>query len=42
MIGNPGLGMVAAAVLGESGVLYDLDKFFYLGHPVVYPLFLSR
>src|SRR4030095_9485721 len=33
MIGNPGLGMVAAAVLGESGVLYDLDKFFYLGSP---------
>src|ERR1700752_646571 len=24
MIGNPGLGMVAAAVLGESGALYDL------------------
>ncbi len=29
-IGSPG-GMVSSAVLGESGVLYDLDKFFYLG-----------
>jgi tripartite-type tricarboxylate transporter receptor subunit TctC len=44
MIGNPGLGMVAASVLGESGVLYDLDKFFYLGSPYssYHPLFLSR
>jgi tripartite-type tricarboxylate transporter receptor subunit TctC len=44
MIGNPGLGMVAAAVLGESGVLYDLDKFFYLGSPYssYHPLFLTR
>jgi tripartite-type tricarboxylate transporter receptor subunit TctC len=44
MIGNPGLGMVSAAVLGESGVLYDLDKFFYLGSPYssYHPLFLSR
>jgi hypothetical protein len=30
-IGRPGVGMVSAAVLGESGVFYDLDKFFYLG-----------
>src|SRR5882724_1354209 len=44
MIGNPGLGMVSAAVLGESGVLYDLDKFFYLGSPYssYHPLFLTR
>jgi len=44
MIGNPGLGMVSSAVLGESGVLYDLDKFFYLGSPYssYHPLFLSR
>jgi len=44
MIGNPGLGMVSAAVLGETGVLYDLDKFFYLGSPYssYHPLFLSR
>ena len=32
-IGNLGSGMVAVAVLGEKGVLYDLDKFFYLGSP---------
>src|SRR4029434_14201 len=44
MIGNPGCGTVSAAVLGESGVLYDLDKFFYLGSPYssYHPLFLSR
>jgi tripartite-type tricarboxylate transporter receptor subunit TctC len=44
MIGNPGLGMVSAAVLGESGVLYELDKFFYLGSPYssYHPLFLTR
>src|SRR5919108_2026113 len=43
-IGNPGLGMVAAAVLGESGVLYELDKFFYLGSPYssYHPIFLTR
>jgi tripartite-type tricarboxylate transporter receptor subunit TctC len=32
-IGNLGSGMVAAAVLGDNGVLYDLDTFFYLGSP---------
>lgn len=32
-IGNLGSGMVAVAVLGEKGVLYDLDKFYYLGSP---------
>jgi tripartite-type tricarboxylate transporter receptor subunit TctC len=32
-IGNAGSGMVAAAVLGEQGVFYDLDKFIYLGSP---------
>ena len=32
-IGNLGSGMVAVAVLGEKGVLYDLDKFIYLGSP---------
>jgi tripartite-type tricarboxylate transporter receptor subunit TctC len=32
-IGNLGSGMVAVAVLGEKGVLYDLDKFVYLGSP---------
>lgn len=33
MIGNLSSGMVSAAVLKEKGVLYDLDKFFYLGSP---------
>ena len=32
-IGNLGSGMVATAILGEPGVAYDLDKFFYLGSP---------
>jgi tripartite-type tricarboxylate transporter receptor subunit TctC len=32
-IGNLGLGMVSSALLGEPGVTYDLDKFFYLGSP---------
>jgi tripartite-type tricarboxylate transporter receptor subunit TctC len=32
-IGNLGLGMVSSALLGEAGVLYDVDKFFYLGSP---------
>ncbi len=42
-IGSPG-GMVSSAVLGESGVLYDLDKFFYLGSPysTYHPIFVSR
>ena len=43
-IGNPGVGMVSSAVLGETGVLYDLDKFFYLGSPysTYHPIFVSR
>ena len=32
-VGNLGLGMVSSALLGETGVLYDVDKFFYLGSP---------
>ena len=32
-IGNLSGGMVSLAVLGESGILYDLDKFNYLGSP---------
>jgi tripartite-type tricarboxylate transporter receptor subunit TctC len=43
-IGNLSAGMVSLAVLGESGVLYDIDKFFYLGSPysTYHALFLSR
>ncbi len=32
-IGRVGGGLVANAILGEQGVLYDLDKFIYLGSP---------
>jgi tripartite-type tricarboxylate transporter receptor subunit TctC len=32
-IGNLSVGMVSFALLGEAGVMYDLDKFFYLGSP---------
>jgi tripartite-type tricarboxylate transporter receptor subunit TctC len=32
-IGRIGGALVANAVLGEKGVLYDLDKFIYLGSP---------
>jgi tripartite-type tricarboxylate transporter receptor subunit TctC len=32
-IGNVSNGMVAAAILKSEGVLYDLDKFVYLGSP---------
>lgn len=33
IIGNLSSGVVSSAILGETGVLYDLDKFFYLGSP---------
>jgi tripartite-type tricarboxylate transporter receptor subunit TctC len=32
-LGNLSNGMVAAAILKSKGVLYDLDKFLYLGSP---------
>ena len=32
-IGNLSSGMVSLAILGESGVLYDIDRFHYLGSP---------
>ena len=43
-IGNVGSSMVSLAILGESGILYDLDKFDYLGSPysAYHPIFLSR
>ena len=43
-IGNPSIGMVSSAVLGESGVQYDIDKFSYLGSPysTYHAVFLSR
>jgi tripartite-type tricarboxylate transporter receptor subunit TctC len=43
-IGNVGLGVVSSAVLGEPGVTYDLDKFFFLGSPFSshHAIFVSR
>src|SRR5687768_3650594 len=43
-IGNLGLGMISSALLGETGVLYDVDKFFYLGSPFSshHAVFVSR
>jgi tripartite-type tricarboxylate transporter receptor subunit TctC len=43
-IGNVGSGLVANAVLGATGVEYDLDKLSYLGSPysIYHALFLSR
>jgi len=43
-IGNLSAGMVSLAILGESGVLYDLDKFSYLGSPysAYHSVFLTR
>jgi tripartite-type tricarboxylate transporter receptor subunit TctC len=43
-IGNMSSAMVSLAILGESGVLYDIDKFFYLGSPysTYHAIFVSR
>jgi tripartite-type tricarboxylate transporter receptor subunit TctC len=43
-IGNAGSSMVQLEILGESGVLYSIDKFFYLGSPysTYHPVFFTR
>jgi tripartite-type tricarboxylate transporter receptor subunit TctC len=43
-IGNVGAGVVAAALLGEAGVQYDLDKLHFVGSPfsTSHYLLLSR
>ncbi len=43
-IGNPSIGMISSAVLGESGVQYDIDRFSYLGSPysTYHAVFVSR
>ena len=43
-IGNPSIGMISSAVLGEAGVQYDIDKFSYLGSPysTYHAVFVSR
>jgi len=43
-IGNPSIGMISSAILGEAGVQYDIDKFSYLGSPysAYHAVFVSR
>jgi tripartite-type tricarboxylate transporter receptor subunit TctC len=43
-IGNFSSAVVSLAILGESGVLYDIDKFFYLGSPysTYHAVFVTR
>jgi tripartite-type tricarboxylate transporter receptor subunit TctC len=43
-IGNAGSSMVQLEILGESGVLYRIDRFFYLGSPysTYHPIFFTR
>jgi tripartite-type tricarboxylate transporter receptor subunit TctC len=43
-IGNAGGGMVSSAVLGETGVQYDIDKLVFLGSPYssTHYFFLTR
>lgn len=43
-IGNFSSAMVSLAILGESGVLYDVDKFHYLGSPysTYHSVFVTR
>src|SRR5258708_4487292 len=43
-IGNAGSGMVSSAVLGETGVQYDIDKLIFLGSPYssTHYFFLTR
>jgi tripartite-type tricarboxylate transporter receptor subunit TctC len=44
IIGNVGAGVVASAVLGETGVQYDLEKLHFVGSPfsTSHYLFLTR
>ena len=44
IIGNFSSAMVSLAILGESGVLYDIDKFHYLGSPysTYHSVFVTR
>jgi tripartite-type tricarboxylate transporter receptor subunit TctC len=43
-IANVGIGLISGAILGETGILYDLDKLVYLGAPVSarHMIFFSR
>ncbi|MBM4261673.1 MAG: hypothetical protein FJ145_09605 [Deltaproteobacteria bacterium] len=44
VIGNPSIGTISSAILGDSGVQYDIDKFSYLGSPysTYHAVFLTR
>jgi tripartite-type tricarboxylate transporter receptor subunit TctC len=43
-LANPGVAMISSAVLGDSGILYDYSKFFYMGSPYsqYHGLFVTR
>ncbi|MBI4526690.1 MAG: hypothetical protein HY695_23065 [Deltaproteobacteria bacterium] len=43
-VGSPAPGVIFSAVVGETGVLYDIDKFIYLGTPlsVMHNVFFTR
>ena len=43
-IGNVGIGLISGAILGETGIQYDLDKLVYLGAPISarHMIFFSR
>ena len=43
-IGNVGIGLISGAILGETGIQYDLDNLVYLGAPISarHMIFFSR
>lgn len=43
-LANPGFAMVSSAILGDSGILYDLNKLHYMGSPYsqYHGLFVTR
>ena len=43
-LANPGVAMVSSAVLGDSGILYDINKLSYMGSPYsqYHGIFVSR
>jgi len=43
-LGNFSAGMISLAVLGEKGIQYDIDKFYYLGsaYSTYHAVFISR
>ena len=43
-LANPGVAMVSSAILGDSGIFYDINKLHYMGSPYsqYHGLFLTR